>query len=133
MAPRKKKTRSRRKNVFRVLGALEAAIYANIITTNLAGANLVEFVFGNNAPGGAAAGSWQLSGGGASIAELIRRPELFESLIMKRMGTHGMNIVMQSFLTGIFFRVGRRLMRRQLGTIQRQLVKPIMGPGISVS
>ena len=130
MAARRKKTRSRRKNVFRVLGALEAAIYANILTTNLAGANLAEFVLGNMASGN---GSYKLSGGGASIAELVARPELLQTLIMKNAGEKGMNIVIQSFLTGIFFRVGRRLMRKQLGTIQRQLVKPILGPGISVS
>lgn len=127
MARRGKKTRSRRKNVFRALGALEALIYANIITTNLAGANVASFVLGDKGA------SWNLTGGGASIAELLRRPELFESLILKNATEKGMTIFAQTFITGLAFRVGRKLMRKQLGVIQRQLVKPILGPGVSVT
>ncbi len=127
MAARKKKTRPRRKNVFRALSALEGLIYANIITQNLAGANVASFVMGDKGS------SWNLSGGGASIAELLKRPELLETLIFKNAQENAMTIVAQTFVTGLAFRVGRKLMRKQLGVINRQLVKPILGPGISVS
>ena len=129
MARRKKAPRRRR--TFSILNALESLIYANILTENIAGANVAQFVLGNQAPGGSGSGFnyGGLGGSGQSIAEIIKDPSLL--MVMANRGSQNfVNIVAQSFMTGLAFRFGKRLMRRQLSSISRNLIKPALGAGV---
>ncbi len=131
MARRGRRKAPRRRRSFSILNALESLIYANIITENVAGANVAQFVLGNQAPGGSGSG-WnygQLGGSGQSIAEVIKDPSLL--MVMANRGSSNfVNILAQSFMTGIAFKFGRRLMRRQLSSISRNLIKPALGAGV---
>lgn len=130
MARRRKKT-TRRRKTFSILAMLESIIYANILTENVAGANLAQFVLGNQAPGGSGSGWYYggLGGSGQSISELINDPSLIA--VMAQRGSQNFSkIVIQSFMTGIAFRFGRRIMRRQLSSISRNLIKPALGAGV---
>lgn len=127
---RRKKAPRRRKS-FSILNALESLIYANILTENIAGANVAQFVLGNQAPGGSGSGFnyGGLGGSGQSIAEIIKDPSLL--MVMANRGSQNfVNILAQSFMTGLAFRFGKRLMRRQLSSISRNLIKPALGAGV---
>jgi hypothetical protein len=130
---RRRKAPKRRRKTFSILSALESLIYANILTENIAGANVAQFVLGNQAPGGSGAG-WNyggLGGSGQSIAEVIKDPSLI--MVMANRGSENfVNIVAQSFVTGLMFRFGKRLMRRQLSSINRNLVRPALGAGVRI-
>jgi len=130
---RRKKAPRRRRKTFSILSAVESIIYANILTENIAGANVAQFVLGNQAPGGSGSG-WNyggVGGSGQSIAEIIKDPSLLMTMA-ERGSSNFVNIVAQSFVTGLMFRFGKRLMRRQLSSINRNLVRPALGAGVRI-
>lgn len=131
MVRRRKARKTRRRKVFSILNSIEALVYAQILTSNIAGANVAQFVLGNMAPGGTGS-NWYyggLGGSGQSIAELINDPSLV--MVMAERGSANFSkIIIQSFMTGLAFKFGRRLMRTQLSSINRNLVRPALGAGV---
>ncbi len=96
-----------------ILNLAEGYVATNIVTENLMKVNPVQFVLGDVAPGIA-------SGGGISLVELIRRPELLQSIGERAMNPAVLgNIAIQSLLSRVAFKFGKRIMRPNINQINR--------------
>ena len=101
-----------------LLGLAEGYVQANIVTESLMQTNPVEFVLGDVVPGIA-------SGGGISLVEIMRRPELLGVV-----GTNAMNpgklanIAVQSLVARTAFKFGKRIMRPNINLLNRLVFRP---------
>lgn len=115
---RKKATRRRGPKMTSILGLAEGYVQANIVTENLMGTNPIEFVLGDVAPGIA-------SGGGISLVEIIRRPDLLQNVGEKAMNPSVLgNIAIQSLLARSAFKIGKRILRPNINLMNRLVFKP---------
>lgn len=101
-----------------LLGLAEGYVQANIVTEALMKTNPLEFVLGDVVDGIS-------SGGGISLIEIIRRPEL-----MATVGANASNpaklgsIAVQSLLARTAFKFGKRIMRPNVNMINRLVFRP---------
>jgi hypothetical protein len=101
-----------------ILGLAEGYVQANIVTENLMRVNPIEFVLGDVVPGIA-------SGGGISLVELIRRPELIEQVGANAMNPARLgNIAIQSLVARAAFKFGKRIMRPNINLMNRLVFRP---------
>jgi hypothetical protein len=116
---KKKTTRRRDPNKIKILNLAEGYVQMNILTENLAGSSALEFVGGEVLPGVS-------SGGGISLIEIVKRPELL-GVIGERASDPGrlVNVAVQSSLAAIGFRFGKRALRRNINMVNRMVFKPL--------
>ena len=116
---KKKVTRSRDPNKIKILNLAEGYVQMNILTENLAGSSALEFVGGEVLPGVS-------SGGGISLIEIVKRPELL-GVIGERASDPSrlVNVAVQSSLAAIGFRFGKRALRRNINMVNRMVFKPL--------
>ena len=101
-----------------ILGLAEGYVQANIVTENLMQTNPLEFVLGDVAPGIS-------SGGGISLVEIIRRPELLQNVGEKAMNPAVLgNIAIQSLVARTAFKFGKRILRPNINLMNRLVFKP---------
>ena len=119
MVRRKKKVTRRRDTSFKILNAAEGYVQMDILTRNLAGSTALEFVGGEVLPGVS-------SGGGISLIEIVKRPELL-GVIGERASDPSrlVNVAVQSSLAAIGFRFGKRALRRNINMVNRMVFKPL--------
>tara|TARA_Y100000401_G_C8291123_1_gene208785 strand:+ start:713 stop:1009 length:297 start_codon:yes stop_codon:yes gene_type:complete len=65
-----------------------------------------------------------------SLADITRNPGLALSEMGKNLQANIVPMAVASLVTGVSFRFGKRLLRRPIGNINRNLVKPMLGAGI---
>ena len=71
------------------------------------------------------------SGAGAiSLGDIISEPGQALSVMASNFQSNVIPMAMQGVAVGIGFRFGKRLLRRQLSSVNRNLVKPMLGAGI---
>jgi len=144
--PRKKK-RSRSRKSFSILNALEALVYASILTEGTAGSSVWEFITGagdlkggtpyftNTAmqmtdTNGGSTGT-ELTGAGAiSISDIATNPSTALAVMAANFQANLLPMAIAGFTTSIGFRVGKRLLRRPISSVNRNLLKPALGAGI---
>lgn len=115
---RRKATRRRGPKMASILGLAEGIVAANIVTENLMKTSAVEFVLGDVVPGIA-------SGGGISLIELIRRPELLSTVGANASNPAILgNIAVQSLVSRMAFKFGKRVMRPNINLINRLVFRP---------
>ena len=115
---RKKATRRRGPKMTSIIGLAEGYVQANIVTENLMKTNPLEFVLGDVAPGIA-------SGGGISLVEIIRRPDLLQSVGERAMNPSVLgNIAIQSLLSRAAFKFGKRVLRPNINMLNRLVFRP---------
>jgi len=137
MAKRKKATR-RRKPAFSILNALEAAIYGEILMRGSTGSGLLSFFTGEGdigiGPGETIGGittyTQPVGVGEISLTDLMQNPSLALATISSNFRSNLLPMSLAAFTTSISFRIGRRMLRRPLASVNRNLVKPILGAGI---
>lgn len=113
MAPRRRGPR-----MTSILGLAEGYVQGNIITENLMGTNPLEFVLGEVAPGVS-------SGGGISLVEIIRRPELLGVIGANASDPSKLaNIAVQSLMARVAFKFGKRVLRPNINLLNRLVFKP---------
>ncbi len=102
-----------------ILGLAEGYVQANILTEAFAGSSALEFVGGEVIPGVS-------SGGGISLIEIVRRPELL-GVIGKNASNPGnlMNVVIMSAVANAGFKFGKRLLRKNVNMVNRMVFKPL--------
>ena len=137
MAKRKSKRRKSPKTIS-VLNVLESLTYASIITEGVAGTSVFG-LFGDtdlesssvyDSSLGLSTTSW--SGGSAlSLGDIMSQPTQAVSIMQTNFVNNWKNMAVASFVTGITFKWGRRLMRRPISNINRNIMKPL-GVGIRV-
>lgn len=143
---RRKARRARRRSPqkFSVLGAIESYAYASILTEGLFDATPVEFITGGvssnlgfpagtspdtvqsyflqNPQAGADYGANPLT-----LRELLADPGFAVNAIIGRGRANALNMVFASAAVNVSMRMFKRLLRRPLSNIQRNLVKPAFG------
>lgn len=135
---KRKKGRRRRTPAWSVLNALEAAIYGEIIMRGSTGSGLVSFFTGAADIGygaGETIGGIYIPGeavgvGEISLSDMMQNPSLAIATIASNFKSNLLPMSLAAFGTSISFRVGRRLLRRPLSSINKNLVKPVLGAGI---
>jgi len=137
MAKRKKATR-RRKPAFSILNALEAAIYGEILMRGSTGSGLLSFFTGEGdigiGPGETIGGittyTQPVGVGEISLTDLMQNPSLALATISSNFRSNLLPMSLAAFTTSISFRIGRRMLSRPLRSVNKNLVKPILGAGI---
>jgi|TARA_R110002051_G_C8619937_1_gene483146 hypothetical protein len=142
MAKRKGK-RTRRRQSFSILNALEALAYATILTEGVAGTSPWGFITGSadlkgqfsgqflQMTTGANGGGGEVTGQGEiSLGDLATNPGTALTAMGMNFQANILPMAIAGFTTSIGFKVGRRLLRKPIGSINRSILKPALGAGI---
>ena len=141
MARRRTTKRRRRSRTWSLINALEAYTYANILSAGVAGTSPWGLLTGkqdlmeSTVTEGIAAGqtfSYELVTGAdqISLADIISQPGLALSTMTANFNANMMNMAIQSAVTAVGFRFGKRLLRRPISNVNRNIMKPLLGAGI---
>ena len=115
-----KKRVRRSPKTFKLLGLAEAAVQGNIVTTQLAGVNLGTFILGDAGP------TLMASGGGISLLEIAKNPDLLSTIGARAMNPERIiNIAVQSAVANLGFRFAKRALRRPINMMNRMVFKPL--------
>ena len=136
----KKKTKRRARKSFSILNAVEAWIYGEILMHGTTGSGILSFFTGQGDIGygaGETIGGIYIPGeavgvGQISLADMMQNPSLAISTVSSNFKNNLLPMSLAAFTTSVTFRVGRRLLRRPLSSINRNLVKPALGAGIRI-
>ena len=141
MPPRKKKPRRRRDNSIRLLNVLEAYPYASIISEGTMGTSPWGFVTGQTdlqprklMPGTIDAIAGQTSYEGAdeiSLGDLAQEPGGALATMASNFTDNLTTMALQGIFTSVSFKVGRRLLRKPINNINRNIFKPL-GMGVKL-
>lgn len=144
----RKKKRSRRRASFSVLNALEAYVYASILTEGVAGTSPIGLITGNkditqvktmttlqqstgNGDGGS--GDYTMvtvAADGISLSDIMAEPTLALGAMATNFQSNLLPMALAGFTTSISFRVGKRLLRKPISNINRNIIRPALGAGI---
>jgi len=141
---RRKKGKSRRRASFSILNALEALAYATILTEGVAGTSPWGFITGSADLKGSFEGQFlqmTAGNGGGNGVEVSGHGEISLGDLATNPGTAltamGMNfqanilpMAIAGFTTSVGFKVGKRLLRKPISSINRNIIKPALGAGI---
>ena len=121
-----------------ILNALEAYTYGAILSEGIAGTSPwglltgstdLQMMNANDTGYGNAVMRW--SGGDAiSLGDIISEPGQALSIMANNFQSNVIPMAMQGVAVGVGFRFGKRLLRRQISSVNRNLVKPLLGAGI---
>ena len=126
MARKRKMARRRRKPAFSLINSAFALGYANILTQNLFATNPIQFILGS---GGAGVG--MVAGGGIGIGELIKRPDLFQT-VADRAINRLPQIAVQTLALQVGEKVFKSVSRGAVSRVNRQIVRPMLGAGVKL-
>ncbi len=144
MAPRRRKKKTSRRKSFSFLNALEAYTYGAILSEGIAGtspwglftgATDIGMAKGTLASGdewrpGSTMGMVAVGTGEISLGDIISEPSQALGVMANNFQNNIIPMAMQGVAVGIGFRFGKRLLRRQISSVNRNLVKPMLGAGI---
>ena len=139
MARRKKASRRRRSTAVSLLNVAESYAYANILTSGLMGTTPVGFVTGatdlgmqRQAVGGGALGYGAAStamvsvgGGSISLGDIVSQPDQAFGIVQSNFMNNYQSMAVQSIGVGIGFKLGKRLLRRPISNVNRNIFKPL--------
>lgn len=149
MARRRTKSKRRRTRSFSILGAIESYAYASILTEGLFDASPMEFLtagdnvtaeakaltpgqtqtyFLNNPQLGASYGANPLS-----LTEIINNPGFAANAVIGRGRANALDMAFKAATVSVSMRLFKRLLRRPLSNIQRNLIKPALGAGVRLA
>ena len=142
MAPRRRKTRRRASRAVSLINALEAYTYASILSQGVAGTSPWGMITGDTDIGtttvstGMGAYSQQLQqvvgAKEISLGDIVSNPGLALSAMGENLQANLIPMAVSSLVTGVSFRFGKRLLRRPIGNINRNIMKPLLGAGIKL-
>jgi len=135
MARRKKASRRRRSRAVSLLNVAESYAYANILTSGLMGTSPVGFVTGATdlgykmtSIGMGSRPEQQLSvvgGQQISLGDIVSAPDQALGIVQSNFMNNYQNMAVQSIATGIGFKLGKRLLRRPISNVNRNIFKPL--------
>jgi hypothetical protein len=136
MARRKKASRRRSPRAVSLLNVAESYAYANVLTSGLMGTTPVGFVTGATDLGMKSISSYnQLSGntmtdvaiGGEAISlgDIVSAPDQAFGIVQSNFMNNYQAMAVQSIGIGIGFRLGKRLLRRPISNVNRNIFKPL--------
>lgn len=135
MARRKKASRRRSPRAVSLLNVAESYAYANILTSGLMGTTPVGFVTGatdlgmkmvSDSIGGYNTSSMVSVGGGAiSLGDIVSAPDQAFGIVQNNFMNNYQAMAVQSIGVGIGFKLGKRLLRRPISNVNRNIFKPL--------
>lgn len=140
----RKKRVTRRRKSFKILDALEALAYGQILSTGITGGGLWEFATGKKDLGyqtTTVTDSWhgtqQLSSEMVgtdiiSLKDFVSEPTMAIQIMTDNFAKNIVPMATAGLLTGISFNVGRRVLRRPINTFNRNIMKPLLGSGVKL-
>ena len=138
----KKRKRSRRRSSFSVINALEAYVYATILTEGTAGtspfgmltgkADITELQFKNPLTGQMTDTGDFTGTGVISLADIATEPGVALGTMAMNFQKNLLPMSLAAFTTSITFRIGKRVLRRPIANINRNIMKPALGAGIKL-
>ncbi len=144
---KRKATRRRRTQSFKILNALEALAYGQIISVGLTGGGLYEFVTGKQDLAMKAPSTVYDSGFGGvtsmtsrslvgqdviSLKDMIAEPTLAIAQLTDNFSQNIVPMATAGLVTGVTFNIGRRVLRRPINNFNRNIMKPLLGSGVKL-
>jgi|TARA_R110000823_G_scaffold82558_1_gene186966 hypothetical protein len=136
MARRSTKRKApRRSRGISVLNTLESYAYASILSRGLMGNSPLGVISSGSdirAPASGYSGSltYVNADNTVSLSEIISSPDLALQAISQNAMANWQYMAGASFATGFGFRLGKKLLRRPLSNVQRNIVVPLLGKGV---
>ena len=142
----RKKKRSRRRKAFKILDALEALAYGQILSTGITGGGLWEFATGSQdlayrTSSSVYDGSWDLSSDAGtsmvgtdviSLKDFVSEPTMAITVMTDNFTKNIIPMATAGVLTGVSFNIGRRVLRRPINTFNRNIMVPLLGHGVKL-
>ena len=137
MARRRKKRTRRGPKMFSVINAIESYAYANLLTTGLAGNSPVGFITGGS---DISVGTMAYSGSTAmtitgaeqlTLTELITNPGIAFAGMQSNFMNNYQSMAVQAIGIGIGFKMAKKLLRRPISNVNRNIFKPL-GIGVKL-
>ena len=135
MARRKKASRRRRSRAVSLLNVAESYAYANVLTSGLMGTTPVGFVTGatdlgyksvsDSSLNYASSGMVAVGGGSISLGDIVTAPDQAFGIVQSNFMNNYQSMAVQSIGIGIGFRLGKRLLRRPISNVNRNIFKPL--------
>ena len=135
MARRKKASRRRSPRAVSLLNVAESYAYANVLTSGLMGTTPVGFVTGAtdlgmkmvpDRVGGYDTSSMVMSGGDSiSLGDIVSAPDQAFGIVQNNFMNNYQAMAVQSIGIGLSFRLGKRLLRRPISNVNRNIFKPL--------
>ena len=138
MARGKKKTRRRRNNDLKLINLVEAYAYADLMTRGVAGTSPYDFITGasdistktvyDSGFGSAmvVTGTDQIS-----LSELVTSPDIAFGAMQSNFMSNWQQMVIGSLGISIGFRLGKKLLRRPIANVNKNIFKPL-GVGVKL-
>jgi len=136
----KRKTPRRRNNSIRVLNILESLTYAEIISRGTTGGGIGSFIFGETDLGMKTIGiktqffdnqeMVAVGEGQISLGDLVTEPSQAITVMAANFQSNLIPMALAGFTTNLGFSVGKRLLRKPISNINRNIMKPLFGNGI---
>ena len=138
MARRRKKTTRRRSKMFSVINALEAYTYASILSEGIMGNTPYGFLTGASDIKtvsmnvyGSGSESMTIGAESLSLSEIVQHPDVAFGSMQANFMNNYQAMAIQSLVTSVGFRFGKRLLRRPISNVNRNIMKPL-GIGVKL-
>ena len=137
---RRKKTRRRRDTSIKLLNVMEAYAYADIGSRGILGASPWEAITGGSSVGtskvydsGLGLTSMVSTGVGSEVTltEILQHPDMAFSAMQSNAMANWQAMVISSLGVSIGFKLGKKLMRRPIANVNRNIFKPL-GIGVKL-
>ena len=137
---RRKKSRRRRDNSIKLLNVMEAYAYADIGSRGIMGASPWEVITGGSSVGtskvydsGLGLTSMVSSGVGSEVTltEILQHPDMAFSAMQSNAMANWQAMVIGSLGVSVGFKLGKRLMRRPIANVNKNIFKPL-GIGVKL-
>jgi len=137
---RRKKSRRRRDSSIKLLNVMEAYAYADIGSRGILGASPWEAITGGSSVGtskvydsGLGLTSMVSSGVGSEVTltEILQHPDMAFSAMQSNAMANWQAMVIGSLGVSIGFKLGKKLMRRPIANVNRNIFKPL-GIGVKL-
>ena len=137
MARRKKSARRRSPKTTSLLNVAEAYAQANVLTSGALGTSPVGFVMGatdlgfkEQGLGAGVLGRGQttmvsVGGGSISLGDIVSQPDQAFGIIQSNVMNNWQGMILQSAGINIGFRLGKRLLRRPISSVNRNIFKQL--------
>ena len=135
MARKRKASRRRSPKVVSLLNVAESYAYANVLTSGLMGTTPVEFITGatdlgyksvtDSSLSYASSGMVAVGGGAISLGDIVSAPDQAFGIVQNNFMNNYQSMAIQSIGIGLSFRLGKRLLRRPLSNVNRNIFKPL--------
>lgn len=134
MARRRKSSPRRRSRSVSLLNVAESYAYANILTSGLMGTTPVGFITGasdlgykspNVGAGSLMASPVMVGGDAISLGDIVSAPDAAFGVVQNNFMNNYQSMAIQSIGVGLSFRLGKRLLRRPISNVNRNIFKPL--------